>query len=243
VELARIGAGTQRLDAELARRVPGLERIRLDADTAARPGALQEALERFGAARSAALIGTQMVAKGHHFPGVEVAAVVDADAGLAFPDFRSEERTFQLVTQLAGRSGRDAPGRVIIQTFQPDATPFTFAVRHDVAGYLAHELARREELSYPPFSHLVALVVSGPDTGDVYRALKELRSALDTPSARLLGPAPLIRLRGRHRAQLLAKTDSPRAFASRAAAVLASAAPAMRRDGLSAVVDVDPQSP
>ena len=243
VELARIGAGTQRLDAELARRVPGLERIRLDADTAARPGALQEALERFGAARSAALIGTQMVAKGHHFPGVEVAAVVDADAGLAFPDFRSEERTFQLVTQLAGRSGRDAPGRVIIQTFQPDATPFTFAVRHDVAGYLAHELARREELSYPPFSHLVALVVSGPDPGDVYRALKELRSALDTPSARLLGPAPLVRLRGRHRAQLLAKTDSPRAFASRAAAVLASAAPAMRRDGLSAVVDVDPQSP
>ena len=243
VELARIGAGTQRLDAELARRVPGLERIRLDADTAARPGALQEALERFGAARSAALIGTQMVAKGHHFPGVEVAAVVDADAGLAFPDFRSEERTFQLVTQLAGRSGRDAPGRVIIQTFQPDATPFTFAVRHDVAGYLAHELARREELSYPPFSHLVALVVSGPDSGDVYRALKELRSALDTSSARLLGPAPLVRLRGRHRAQLLAKTDSPRAFASRAAAVLASAAPAMRRDGLSAVVDVDPQSP
>ena len=243
VELARIGAGTQRLDAELARRVPGLERIRLDADTAARPGALQEALERFGAARSAALIGTQMVAKGHHFPGVEVAAVVDADAGLAFPDFRSEERTFQLVTQLAGRSGRDAPGRVIIQTFQPDATPFTFAVRHDVAGYLAHELARREELSYPPFSHLVALVVSGPDPGDVHRALKELRSALDTPSARLLGPAPLVRLRGRHRAQLLAKTDSPRAFASRAAAVLASAAPAMRRDGLSAVVDVDPQSP
>jgi primosomal protein N' (replication factor Y) (superfamily II helicase) len=243
VELARIGAGTQRLDGELARRVPGLERIRLDADTAARPGALQEALERFGAARSAALIGTQMVAKGHHFPGVEVAAVVDADAGLAFPDFRSEERTFQLVTQLAGRSGRDAPGRVIIQTFQPDATPFTFAVRHDVAGYLAHELARREELSYPPFSHLVALVVSGPDPGDVYRALKELRSALDTPSTRLLGPAPLIRLRGRHRAQLLAKTDAPRAFASRAAAVLASAAPAMRRDGLSAVVDVDPQSP
>jgi primosomal protein N' (replication factor Y) len=243
VELARIGAGTQRLEAELARRVPELERIRLDADTAARPGALREALERFASARAAALIGTQMVAKGHHFAGVEVAAVVDADAGLAFPDFRSEERTFQLVTQLAGRSGRDAPGRVVVQTFQPDATPFAYAVRHDVDGYLAHELARREELDYPPFSHLVALVVSGPDPGDVRRALRELRTALDSPSARLLGPAPLLRLRGRHRAQLLAKTASPRAFASRAAAVLASAAPAMRRDGLSAVVDVDPQSP
>ena len=151
VELARIGAGTQRLEAELARRVPGLERIRLDADTTSRPGALRDALERFSAARSAALIGTQMVAKGHHFPGVEVAAVVDADAGLAFPDFRSEERTFQLVTQLAGRSGRDAPGRVIVQTFQPDATPFAFAVRHDVDGFLAQELARREELALPAF--------------------------------------------------------------------------------------------
>ena len=129
-----------------------------------------------------------MVAKGHHFPGVEVAAVVDADAGLAFPDFRSEERTFQLVTQLAGRSGRDAPGRVIVQTFQPDATPFAYAVRHDVAGFLARELARREELAYPPFSHLVSLVVSGPDPGDVSRALRELRGALDAPEARLLGP-------------------------------------------------------
>ncbi len=242
VELARIGAGTQRLDAELARRVPGLERIRLDADTASRPGALRAALERFAGARSAVLIGTQMVAKGHHFPGVEVAAVVDADAGLAFPDFRAEERTFQLVTQLAGRSGRDAPGRVVVQTFQPDATPFAFAVRHDVGGFLAQELERRQELMYPPFSHLVAVVVSGPDAGDVSRALRELRDALETPSVRLLGPAPLLRLRGRHRARLLAKTDAPRALASRAAAVLARAAPAMRRDGLSAVVDVDPQS-
>ena len=242
VELARIGAGTQRLEAELARRVPGLERIRLDADTAAAAGALRAALETFANARGAVLIGTQMVAKGHHFAGVEVAAVVDADAGLAFPDFRAEERTFQLVTQLAGRSGRDAPGRVVVQTFQPDATPFVFAVRHDVSGFLAQELERRRELSYPPFSHLVALVVSGPDPDDVGRALRELRGALDGPQARLLGPAPLLRLRGRHRAQLLAKTDSPRAFASRAAAVLARAAPAMRRDGLNAVVDVDPQS-
>jgi primosomal protein N' (replication factor Y) len=242
VELARIGAGTQRLEAELGRRIPGLERIRLDADTAATPGALREALERFSNTRASVLIGTQMVAKGHHFPGVEVAAVVDADAGLAFPDFRAEERTFHLVTQLAGRAGRDAPGQVIVQTFQPDATPFAFALRHDVPGFLERELGRRRELSYPPFSHLVALVVSGPDPDDVGRALRELRGALTAPEVKLLGPAPLLRLRGRHRAQLLAKTDSPRAFASRAAAVLARAAPAMRRDGLSVVVDVDPQS-
>jgi len=242
VELARIGAGTQRLEADLARRLPGLERIRLDADTAAKPGALREALERFAGARAAALIGTQMVAKGHHFPGVAVAAVVDADTGLAFPDFRAEERTFQLVTQLAGRSGRDAPGKVLVQTFQPDAIPLTFAARHDVAGFLAQELARREELAYPPFSHLVSVAVSGADQDAPVRALRELRDALRLPGVRLIGPAPLLRLRGRFRAQLIAKTSSPRAFASRAAALLAAAAPAMRRDGLAAVVDVDPQS-
>ena len=242
VELARIGAGTQRLEADLERRLPGLGRIRLDADTAARPGALRDALERFAASRSAVLIGTQMVAKGHHFAGVEVAAVVDADAGLAFPDFRAEERTFQLVTQLAGRSGREAPGRVLVQTFQPDATPFAFAVRHDVSGFLALELARREALGYPPFRNLVALVVSGPDREAPLQALAELRDALELPGVRLLGPAPLLRLRGRYRAQLLAKTSSPRALASRAASLLAAAAPAMRRDGLTAVVDVDPQS-
>jgi primosomal protein N' (replication factor Y) len=183
-----------------------------------------------------------MVAKGHHFPGVAVAAVVDADTGLAFPDFRAEERTFQLVTQLAGRSGRDAPGKVLVQTFQPDATPLLYAARHDVKGFLAHELARREELGYPPFRHLVSLVVSGPDGESPLRALSELREALQMRDVRLVGPAPLLRLRGRHRAQLLAKTTAPRAFASRAAALLAAAAPAMRRDGLAAVVDVDPQS-
>jgi primosomal protein N' (replication factor Y) len=242
VELARIGAGTQRLEAELAKRVPGLERIRLDADTAGRPGALREALERFASARAAVLVGTQMVAKGHHFPGVAVAAIVDADTGLAFPDFRAEERTFQLVTQVAGRSGRDAPGKVLVQTFQPDATPITYAARHDVEGFLALERQRREELSYPPFSHLVAIVVSGPEPLSVARALGELRDALDGVGATLLGPAPLLRLRGRHRAQLLAKTTSPRALATRAAALLAAAGPAFRRAGLSAVVDVDPQS-
>ena len=242
VELARIGAGTQRLEAELARRVPGLERIRLDADTTVKPGALRDALERFTHARAAVLIGTQMVAKGHHFPGVAVAAVVDADTGLAFPDFRAEERTFQLVTQLAGRSGRDAPGKVLVQTFQPDAIPFAFAIRHDVAGFLARELVRREQLGYPPFSHLVSIVVSGAEPGAPLRVLGELRDALTGAGVRLIGPAPLLRLRGRHRAQLVAKTPSPRAFASHAASLLAAAAPAMRRDRLSVVVDVDPQS-
>jgi primosomal protein N' (replication factor Y) len=240
-ELARLGAGTQRLERELAVRVPELERIRLDADAVERPGALAEALGRFAAARGAVLLGTQMVAKGHHFAGVDLAAVVDADTGLGLPDFRAEERTFQLLTQLAGRSGRDAPGRVLVQTFQPDARPVALAARHDVARFLAGELERRRALGYPPFRHLVRVLVAGPDPGTPLRALEELRSGLPE-GVEVLGPAPLLRLRGRHRAQLVAKTEQPRVVAGRAGRLLAAAAPAMRRAGLTAVVDVDPQS-
>jgi primosomal protein N' (replication factor Y) len=239
LELARIGAGTQRLERELAAKVPELELIRLDADTAARPEELAAALRRFREADRAVLLGTQMVAKGHHFAGVALAAVVDADTGLALPDFRAEERTFQLVTQLAGRSGRDAPGRVIVQTFQPDARPFALAANHDVPRFLADELERRRELGYPPFRHLVRVVASGPDERGPSALLDELKAGLGDE---LLGPAPLLRLRGRFRAQLVAKTSEPRRVAARAAKLLAAAAPAMRKAGLTAVVDVDPQS-
>jgi primosomal protein N' (replication factor Y) (superfamily II helicase) len=239
-ELARIGEGTQRLERELEKHVPELERIRLDADSVSKPAELRAALERFAAAGRAVLVGTQMVAKGHHFAGVELAAVVDADTGLALPDFRAEERTFQLLTQLAGRSGRDAPGRVIVQTFQPESRAVQYAARHDVAGFNAGELARRDALGYPPFRHLVRIVVSGPNDADPMRALEELKAGLTDFD--LLGPAPLLRLRNRHRAQLIGKTDRPRALATSAASRLAAAAPAMRRAGLTVVVDVDPQS-
>ena len=219
-ELARLGAGTQRLEKELAEKVPELERIRLDADTTA-PA---EALRRFAATDRAVLIGTQMVAKGHHFTGVALAAVVDADTGLL----------------LAGRSGRDAPGRVLIQTFQPDSRAIELAGRHDVPGFLAGELERREALGYPPYRHLVRIVCTGPDAETPAQALAELKSGLEGED--LLGPAPLLRLRGKHRSQLVAKTVEPRRLAARAAHLLSAAAPAMRRAGLSAVVDVDPQS-
>jgi primosomal protein N' (replication factor Y) len=239
-ELARIGAGTQKLERELAKKVPELEVIRLDADAIEKPEQLRDALERFAHAERAVLVGTQMVAKGHHFPGVELAAVVDADMGLGLPDFRAEERTFQLLTQLAGRSGRDAPGRVIVQTFQPDARAVSYAARHDVRGFLDGELERRRALGYPPYQHLVRIVVTGPDLTDAMRALEELKAGLG--DTELLGPAPLLRLRGRHRAQLVGKTERPRALATRAAALLSAAAVPMRRAGLTAVVDVDPQS-
>ncbi|TML50456.1 MAG: primosomal protein N' [Actinobacteria bacterium] len=240
VELARIGAGTQRLERELATQLPKLVPIRLDADTAQNPEALAAALRRFGETDRAVLLGTQMVAKGHHFSGVSLAAVIDADTALGVPDFRADERTFQLLTQLAGRSGRDAPGRVLIQTFQPDSRPVELAARHDVPRFLTGELERRRELGYPPFRHLVRVLVSGPEPGPVTRALEEVRDGMQ--GAEILGPAPLFRLRGRHRAQLVAKTDEPRRVAARAGQLLAAAAPAMRKAGLTAVVDVDPQS-
>jgi primosomal protein N' (replication factor Y) len=239
-DLARLGAGTQKLERELARELPELELIRLDADAVAKPEQLADSLRRFADAEAAVLLGTQMVAKGHHFTGIELAAVIDADTGLAMPDFRAEERTFQLITQLAGRSGRDAPGRVLVQTFQPDSRTVAHAARHDVGRFMTEELERRQALDYPPYSHLVRIVVTGPELEPVMRALEELKAGIK--GAELLGPAALLRLRGKHRAQLVAKTKRPRQIASQAARLLAAAAPAMRRAKLTAVVDVDPQS-
>ncbi len=239
-ELARLGAGTQRLERELEAKVPELERIRLDADAVEKPGSLAAALSRFAEADRAVLVGTQMVAKGHHFSGVALAAVVDADTGLGLPDFRAEERTFQLLTQLAGRSGRDAPGRVLVQTFQPDARAIALAANHDVERFLSGELERRRELGYPPFRHLVRIVVSGPEPDAPLQALAELRAALSDDD--VIGPAPLLRLRGRYRAQLVAKTGQPRRIGRETGRLLSAAAPAMRRHGLTAVVDIDPQN-
>ncbi|HEV3407521.1 MAG TPA: primosomal protein N', partial [Gaiellaceae bacterium] len=243
-ELVRLGAGTERLESELAALLPELERYRLDADAVDNRARLEDVLSRFAAAERAVLLGTQMVAKGHHFANVALAAVVDADLGLAMADFRAEERVFQLVTQLAGRSGRDAPGRVVVQTFNPDARPIRLAARHAVDEFLAGELERRRELAYPPFRHLVRVVVSGPSAPEPLAALAELRAELEgaVGDGELLGPAPLLRLRGRHRAQLIVKTANPRAVGARAGRLLAAATPAMRRAGLGAVVDVDPQS-
>jgi primosomal protein N' (replication factor Y) len=173
---------------------------------------------------------------------VSLAAVIDADSSLGVPDFRAEERTFQLITQLAGRSGRDAPGKVLVQTYQPESRAVALAVRQDVEGFLGGELERRRDLGYPPSRHLVRILVSGPEREDAMRALTEVAEGLAEAPGELLGPAPLFRLRGKHRAQLVVKTDRPREVASRAGRLLGSAAKAMRAADLTAVVDVDPQS-
>ena len=243
VELARIGAGTQRLERELEAHVPELERFRLDADATEKPGEPAATLRRFAAAERAVLVGTQMVAKGHHFANVSLAAVIDADTGLGVPDFRAEERTFQLVTQLAGRSGRDAPGRVLVQTFQPESRAVALAARQDVEGFLAGELERRRELGYPPYRHLVRILVSGPGTGG-----RDARADGGSPTgSRMLRASSSARPRCSGFGDGTARSSSRRRRARGRLrrgprGLLASAARAMREADLSAVVDVDPQT-
>ncbi len=162
VALARHGAGTERLEEELREALGegSFPIFRLDADAGGRDR-LAETLRDFEAAPAGVLVGTQMVAKGHDFPDVTLGVVMDADQTLRFPDFRAEERTFALVTQLAGRAGRGAAGAaVLVQTLAPSARSIGFAARHDSDGFLADELIRREALRYPPFGTLIRVVCS-----------------------------------------------------------------------------------
>jgi primosomal protein N' (replication factor Y) len=203
------------------------------------PGAV---LARFEAADRGILIGTQMVAKGHDFPDVDLGVVLDADATLRFPDFRAEERTFALVTQLAGRAGRGAGGgQVLVQTLAPDAPSIRLAARHDADTFVAGELERRRALRYPPFSTLVRIVCSSEDAGSAGAAAAAVRARLDGAAGAVLGPAPLFRLRGRERSQVVVKAeDRTRTVAAIGAAVDVVAADRAHR-AASFSVDVDPQ--
>ena len=154
------------------------------------------------------LVGTQMVAKGHDFPDVTLGVVLDADATLRFPDFRAEERTFALVAQLAGRSGRgERGGRVIVQALDPTAEALRFAARHDADGFLEAELGRRELLGYPPHGHLIRVVCSSTDEGPELEAAKAIRERVSAAGVPALGPAPLFRRQARHRAQLVIRSQ------------------------------------
>jgi primosomal protein N' (replication factor Y) len=242
--VARFGAGTERLEAELRTVLggrQGFEIVRLDADTAAREG-VGALLSRFDAARSGVLIGTQMVAKGHDFPDVTLAVVIDADATLRFPDFRAEERTFALVAQLAGRSGRgERGGRVLVQTTSPRARALTHAARHDAEGFLVDELTRREAFGYPPFAHLARLVCASPERAAAHNAADLIAGRLREAEGQVLGPVPLFRLKGNERFQIEVKSSSREqaAAAVREALDVAVATPAAR--GVRFTVDIDPQ--
>jgi primosomal protein N' (replication factor Y) len=186
-----------------------------------------------------------MVGKGHDFPDVVLSVVLDADATLRFPDFRSEERTFALVAQLAGRSGRGPRGgRVLVQTLAPEASAIRHAAAHDAAGFLAGELERRRALAYPPFSHLVRLELTAPEVGRAESAAAvasdRVRAALPAGVA-LLGPAPRFRVRGRHRRQLLLKAPDREPAVAAVRAVVDQLAASRELRGVSLSVDVDPQ--
>jgi primosomal protein N' (replication factor Y) len=240
--VARHGAGTERVEHELREALgggSGFPVFRLDADSA---GGGAGVLKAFDAASSGVLVGTQMVAKGHDFPEVVLGVVLDADQTLRFPDFRAEERTFALLTQLAGRAGRgDRGGRVLVQTLAPGARSIGFAARHDSDGFIADELELRSALGYPPFSSIIRIVCSAPDAAHAALAARELRQSLDPPSAAILGPAPLFALRGRARSQIVIKAfDRVPAVRAVAAAVDAFAR-GRRHKGVNVSVDVDPQ--
>jgi primosomal protein N' (replication factor Y) len=244
VELARLGAGTERVSEAVAELLPQIPVLRLDADATERKGSLEATLERFAAEPAAVLVGTQMVAKGHDFRDLRLAAAIDADQGLAWPDFRSEERTFALLAQLAGRSGRRGdPGSVVFQAWDPDQRVVRLAAEHAVEPFLRGELERRERLGYPPFRHLVRVEVAAGQPGAAMEALAALRAAAEPvlPGDELLGPAPLFRVRGRERAQLLVKTLRPARAGSTLAELVARQGRALRNADASAVVDVDPQ--
>jgi primosomal protein N' (replication factor Y) len=242
VSVARHGTGTEQLEETLVDLVHPLPVFRLDSDTAAARSAVPRILQRFEQAPAGVLVGTQMVAKGHDFPDVTLGVVLDADATLRFPDFRAEERTFALVAQLAGRSGRGGRGgRVVVQALDPAARALRHAAAHDSEGFLAGELDRRRVLGYPPFGHLIRVVCSSGEAGPQAAAAAALRDLIDVPGAAVLGPAPLFRLQGRERSQLVIKAqDRPAAVRAVRRAVEAVAGNRDHR-GVALSVDVDPQ--
>jgi primosomal protein N' (replication factor Y) len=260
-ESALLGIGTERLEEEVRTRFPQARIARLDRDTAGRRGETERVLNALAAGRVDVLIGTQMVAKGHHFPGVRLVGVVSADQSLHFPDFRAAERTFQLLTQVAGRAGRgEAPGRVLVQTFVPDHYAIAPVRSHDYEAFYRAELAHRAALAYPPCGHLVHALVSGPDEAETQahaarlaalaqraagpgeRATPAPNGAGDGgPGVEVLGPAPapLARLRDRFRFQLLVKGRDEKAVRD-AGRALARAAVALEREARQLRVSVDP---
>jgi primosomal protein N' (replication factor Y) (superfamily II helicase) len=242
VEVAQSETGQR-----LRRLFPSARVARLDRDTARRRGAAAETLARFGLGDLDVLVGTQMIAKGHDFPRVTLVGVISADVGLGLADFRSAERTFQLLTQVAGRAGRGTvAGEAIIQTLFPGHYSVRLACRQDYAAFFEQELAFRRAMRYPPVVALINGVVRASSDRDAMAAAADLvertRNAGGRGAFAVLGPAPapLALLRGEHRAQFFVK-GPPSARADMRAAVLAALRdrPDLRRK---TTIDVDPLS-
>jgi primosomal protein N' (replication factor Y) len=240
------GLGTQRLEAEVRARFPGVPCLRMDTDTMRGRGSHERAFADFRSGKVRILLGTQMIAKGLDFPDVTLVGVINADTALHLPDFRAAERTFHLVTQVAGRTGRGPKGgRVLVQTFNPDHPAIQAAVRHDYAAFAAGELPMREMLRYPPYASMVRLVIRGPVAAVAAEFAQHLAQRITAAlaavgtDARVLGPAPapFARLRGKHRFQIHvqgADGDGLRAAARKATADL------QPPEDVQWIVDVDP---
>jgi primosomal protein N' (replication factor Y) len=244
--LEQAGFGTERVEAEVQRLFPSARVARLDRDAVRRKGSLDAVLSRCRAGAIDVLVGTQMIAKGHDFPGVTLVGVVSADVGLGIPDFRASERTFQILTQVAGRAGRgDQPGEAVIQTIYPEHYAIQLACRQDYAAFYERELMFRRAMHYPPRVALVNAIVHGSTyaqamhdaTRIVERLHAEIGRAVDV---RVLGPAPapLGKLRGQYRVQFLVKGTNRRGMREAVLAAL-SAHPSIARR---TTVDVDPVS-
>ncbi len=237
------GIGTERVEEELAQRFPSARLLRMDRDTTSRKDAHLGMVRAFRNREADILIGTQMVAKGLDFPSVSLVGVVSADTALNIPDFRASERAFQLLTQVAGRAGRgEVPGKVIVQTFNPEHESVVAAASQDYVAFFDREIVFREELSYPPFRNLANVVATDDDPGAADLRLRKLADALgQDPTWDLLGPAacPLSRLRNKHRHHLLVKCADPAAMRLRLSSALGTLN-ASDRVGLT--VDIDPMS-
>jgi primosomal protein N' (replication factor Y) len=216
--LKRYGIGTERVEAEVRRLFPQARVGRLDRDTAPHSGRALGILGEYAAGRLDILVGTQMITKGHDFPGVTLVGVIAGDMSLFFPEYHAGERTFQLLTQVAGRAGRgEAPGQVLIQTYHPDHYVFQMVQSQDYQGFFDQEIEGRRKLGYPPFTRLALVRISGLKESQVAQTAEHLTAALKRrvsrqPSLathiRILGPAPagLTRLKNRFRWQLLIKS-------------------------------------
>ncbi|MBV8782481.1 MAG: primosomal protein N' [Phycisphaerae bacterium] len=243
-KLVLFGLGTQRVEEELTRKFPDVPMARVDSDSMHGSRDYEKLLHRFAAGEIKVLLGTQMIAKGLHYPNVTLVGVISGDTALSLPDFRSAERTFQLITQVAGRAGRGkSPGRVVLQTFMPDDPTIRAALQQDFAGFAKQEFVHRRELRYPPFARMVRIVLrdQNPDKlGEMSDALAgELHAAIGDLPIGMRGPSPCAigRIAGYFRQQIV--LSSPKATALQSVlAVLRSRGDLRKSDRIA--IDVDP---
>ncbi len=243
-ELHELGEGTERIEDEIAKAVPGARIARMDRDTVRGRGAHEKILRRFEAGEVDVLVGTQMIAKGHDFPRVTLVGILAADHALGLPDFRAGERAFQLLTQVAGRAGRgERRGRVIAQAFDPNHPILLYAARQDYEAFFDAEIRYRRALRYPPLSALVQLIVADARPDVAWRVASDVVASLESESASRLtvtgpGPAPIERLRGLHRMQILVRSAGRRRLVETVSAALEPFEGTSARRAIH--VDVDP---